>query len=98
MWLCSFLICFSISCFTKLVQHSEEVKTFLTIFLFSLLTHREGNNSEDAEDFELNSVGREDEYRRRFSLGKKNDCYGSSVSLTVIRMIITKLLRMANVT
>lgn len=46
---------------------------------------REGNSSEDAEDFELISVGREDEYTRRFSLGIKKKisldfCYISHVN------------------
>lgn len=41
-----------------------------TNFLFSV--YREGNSSEDGDDFELNSVGRDDEYSRRFSLGKRN--------------------------
>jgi hypothetical protein len=39
------------------------------IYLFLNSDFREGNSSEDAEDLDLNSVEREDEYSRRFSLG-----------------------------
>lgn len=80
-WEQAVFVCFSLSVIlpvaefsvlTKLVlfYHSKQTQNgFELISCFFLFVFREGNSSEDAEDLELNSVGREDDYARRFSLG-----------------------------
>ena len=63
------LFSFTITC--EFVFHCQLWPYFIYLVIFFLNSvFREGNSSEDVEDFDLNSAEREGEYSRRFSLGK----------------------------
>lgn len=56
--------------FLKFLFHCNKFLDFFWFVLTYFFDCREGNSSDDAEDLDANSFEREDDFSRRFSLGR----------------------------